>query len=379
MAEARSFELDLNAPENHTLPAYRRLGLLNGLLIGLALGLGAWGLEMVRVARLPLPLAVPALLVGLLFTTLLGGFVGWLSARIARAVVTVILWVATGVVAMLAIGYAPFLGRSVVVWLSDPRFFGRQVFPSTLGGTTSGLILGGVLIFLMLGVLGLLQNHRLEGLVQEMRGGWLPSGRAWVALLLPLPIVFLVAMATNSVISNPASDAARTTHDAILRAQTIEGDLREVPGVANTGLLSLRPVQDRIDGPFTLSIANVNAATSTVVIAATFDSGEWINCRVINDQLTFCYDAAPPFTTGLVSLVTGQPLPETCRGCTLDATDEAAAWLAERRAAFGPQPAVERLAQWGNTTLVRVTGETIAAECWVEGLSPPVLTSCVEE
>ncbi len=379
MAEARPFELDLNAPEHHTLPAYRRLGLLNGLIIGLALGLGAWGLEMVRVARLPLPLAVPALLVGVLFTILLGGFVGWLSARIARTVVTVVLWVAAGVVAMLAVGYAPFLGRSVVVWLTDPRFFGRQIFPSTLGGTTGGLILGGVLIFLVLGVLGLLQNHRLEGLVQEMRGGWLPSGRAWLALLLPLPIVFLIAMATSSVIANPAALAAQITHGAILRAQTIEGDLRDVPDVGNTGLLSLRPVQDRIDGPFTLSIADVDAVTSTVVITATFDSGQWINCRVINDQLTFCYDAAPPFTSGLLSLVTGRPPPEGCRGCVLDATDAAEAWLAERRAAFGPQPAVERLAQWGNTVLMRVTGDALAAQCWIEGVSPAVLTGCVEE
>ena len=53
MAEARPFELDLDEPEQHTRPAYRRLGLLNGLLIGLALGLGAWALEIVRVARLP--------------------------------------------------------------------------------------------------------------------------------------------------------------------------------------------------------------------------------------------------------------------------------------------------------------------------------------
>jgi hypothetical protein len=248
-----------------------------------------------------------------------------------------------------------------------------------LGGTTGGLILGGVLIFLVLGVLGLLQNYRLEGLVQEMRRGWLPSGRAWLGLLLPLPIVFLVAMATSSVIANPASSAAQITHGAIVRAQTIEGDLRDVPGVANTGLLSLRPVQDRIDGPFTLAIADVDATTSTVVIAATFDSGAWINCRVINDQLTFCYDAAPPLTTGLVSQVTGEPLPEPCRGCTLNATDGAAAWLAERRAAFGPQPAVERLAQWGNTALMRVSGQTITAQCWIEGVSPAVLTECVEE
>ena len=379
MAEARPFELDLNAPEHHTLPPFRRLALLNGLLIGLALGLGAWGLEMIRVARLPLPLAVPALLLGVLFMTLLGGLVGWLGARMANTVVTVLLWLAAGVVAILAIGYVPFIGRSIVVWLADPRFFGRQLFPSTLGGTTSGLLLGGVLIFLVLGVLGLLQNHRLEGLVQDMRHGWLPSGRIWVTLLLPLPIVFLIATATNSVIANPAALAAQITHRAILEAQTIEGDLRDVPGVAGTGLLSLRPVQARIDGPFTLGIADINGATSTVIVAAIFDNGAWIHCRVINDQLTFCYDAEPAFTTGLLSQVTGQPLPEECRGCILNASDAAAAWLAERRAAFGPQPTTERLAQWGNTTLMRVTGDTIVAQCWIIGVSPAVLTECMEE
>ncbi|MBP8949287.1 MAG: hypothetical protein KBG73_10625 [Candidatus Promineofilum sp.] len=379
MAEARPFELDLDEPEQHTRPAYRRLGLLNGLLIGLALGLGAWAPEIVRVARLPLPLAVPTLLFGVLLMVLVGGLVGWLSARIHNTVVTVLLWLAAGVAALLIIGYAPFFGRSAVIWLADPRFFGRHVFPNTLGGTTTGLILGGVLIFLVLGVLGLLQSHRLEGLVHEVGRRRLPNRRVWAALLLPLPIVFLTSLATSSVMSNPAATAAEITHSAILRAQTIEGDLRDVPNVGNTGLLSLRPVQDRLAGPFSLGIAGVDMTTSTVVITANFDSGAWINCRVINDQLTFCYDAAPAYTTGLISLVTGQPLPEDCRGCILQATDEAAAWLAERRAEFGPQPAAERLAQWGNTVLMRVVGESITAECWIEGVSPAVLTGCVEE
>ncbi|HQF69939.1 MAG TPA: hypothetical protein PLH39_01530, partial [Promineifilum sp.] len=80
MAETQPLQLDLNAPDMHTLPAYRRLGLLNGLLIGLALGLGAWGVEVVRAARLPLPLTVPALLLGILVLTVLGAVIGWLSA-----------------------------------------------------------------------------------------------------------------------------------------------------------------------------------------------------------------------------------------------------------------------------------------------------------
>jgi len=28
---------------------------------------------------------------------------------------------------------------------------------------------------------------------------------------------------------------------------------------------------------------------------------------------------------------------------------------------------------------MRVTGDTLAAQCWIEGVSPAVLTECVEE
>jgi len=46
-----------SVPETHIRQMYRRLGLLNGLLIGLALTLGAWGQDAVRAIGLPLPLA----------------------------------------------------------------------------------------------------------------------------------------------------------------------------------------------------------------------------------------------------------------------------------------------------------------------------------
>jgi hypothetical protein len=83
MAETRPLDLDLSPPDLNTLPAYRRLGLLNGLLIGLAVGLGAWAVEALRVSRLPVPLYLPTLFLGLAMVTLLGGLTGWITARLA--------------------------------------------------------------------------------------------------------------------------------------------------------------------------------------------------------------------------------------------------------------------------------------------------------
>lgn len=378
MAEAQPFDLDLSAPEANALPIYRRLGLLNGLLIGLALGLGAWGLEALHVARLPSPLYLPTLLLGLVIVIALGGLVGWLTARIANNVVSVILWLAMAVAMMLIMGYLPYYGRSFVVWLADTRFWGRTIFPYTLGGGQSGLILGGLLIMLALGVLGLLQGYRLERLVSDSDQGRRLGRRIWLSLLLPVPLVFLASLITQSMLSNPAATAVEQTYQAIEIARNYQGDLIALKDSGGPNVTALRGVRDRLEADYTLSIVDVNPLNSTVVVGANFP-GAWLYCRVINDQLSHCYDAEPSYTIGLRSLVTGEPLPEDCRGCALQATDAAAAWLAEHRGQFGANPALARIGQWGNHVLMQVQGDAgQTAECWIEGVTPTTLTSCTE-
>jgi hypothetical protein len=240
------------------------------------------------------------------------------------------------------------------------------------------LVLGGLLIILILVILGLLQSYRLENLVSEVSHRGRLNGRGWLSLLLPLPLVFLVSLVTQSVMSNPTAPALSITNRAITVAQNYEGDLRELNMGDGISYAALRPVQEAIDGEFTLSIVDVNPLNATVIVRADFANGAWVYCRVINGQLSFCYDASPGYVDGLRVLVTGQPAPEACRGCVLQATDEASAWLVERRERFGDDPAIERVAQQGSHVLMRVTGDEIAAECWIEGVAPAMLMACEE-
>ena len=113
---------DLFKTEAHMSPRYRRLGLLNGLLIGLAIGLGAWGLELIRISGLPVRLYLPELFVGMGLMVILCGLTGRLTGRIARTPVTVLLWAITAVLVLLIMGYLPFYGRSFITWLADQRF-----------------------------------------------------------------------------------------------------------------------------------------------------------------------------------------------------------------------------------------------------------------
>lgn len=357
---------------------YRRLSLLNGLLIGLALGLGAWAAEALRIARLPVSSYLPVLLFGLGVVLLIGGLVGWVSGRVARTPVTIILWLLAGVAFMWTISYLPYYGRTFVVWLTDWRFWGRAVFPFILEATPGSLVLAGFFILLALAGLAMLQNYRLENLASEMSHRGRLSARGWLGLLWPLPILFLVSMITHNTMANPAAPAAEVTYRAIPVARDYEGDLRELELGDGVDYGALRPVQGMLGGDFRLSVVDVNPLTSTVIIGADFAGGAWVYCRLINEQLSFCYDASLPYTIGLRSLITGEPLPDPCRGCLLQAEEEAAAWLAERRDRFGPDPATERVTQQGSHVLMRVTGPSIAAECWIEGVAPVRLTSCEE-
>lgn len=382
MAQTRSvdpFNLDLSADETEKLPAYRRMGLLNGLLIGLALGLGAWGLEAWRVSQLPVRGYMPSLLLGLGLMIILGGFVGWLTSRIALTPVAVVLWALTGVLGILIMGYTPYYGRTLMAWVADWRFRGRDVYPYVLEGSSTGLVLGGLLIILVLAVLGLLQSYRLENITSEVNHKGRLSRRGWVSLLVPLPLVFLAGLVTQSVMANPTAPAVEIVNRAIPVAQSYDGDLRDLDLGDGISYIALRPVQGMIDGDYTLSIVDVNPLNSTVVVRAEFSEGGWVYCRVINGQLTFCDDASPAYTRGLRSLVTGEPLPDGCRGCGLQSLDEVSVWLAQRRDRLGNSPIIERVAQEGSHVLMSVTGDDgYAIECWIEGVAPIRVTECRE-
>ena len=381
MAETRPvdpLDIDFSTIDAHRRPIFYRLSFLNGLLIGLALGVGAWGMEMARIARLPVTSYLPALLLGLGLVIVLCGLVGWLTGRIGLTPVTVVLWGLAAVVCMLILGYLPYYGRTFTVWLLDRQFWGRTIFPYTLEGSPVGLVLGGLLIILVLMGLGLLQNYRLENITLETGPRGRLNGRGWLSLLTPLPVVFLASLITQSVIANPAAAAPEIINRAVANAQAYDGDLRGLELGDGISYGALQPVKALLGPEFTLSIVDVNPLNSTVIVGVDFADGGWIYCRVINDQLSFCYDASPPYTEGLRSLVTGVPPAEDCRGCILQATDEAAAWLAERRDLLG-NPEIQRVAQQGNHVLMRVSGDAgFAVECWVVGISPMQLTECHE-
>jgi hypothetical protein len=131
---------------------------------------------------------------------------------------------------------------------------------------------------------------------------------------------------------------------------------------------------------YSLGVSAFDTANSTVIVTAHFDNGAWIDCRVVNEQVGFCFDASPPYTIGFASLITGQDLPDNCAGCIIQVDNSRRSWLMARSENLGTDPQIEMVVQWGTYTLMRAESPDgdYAIECWFRRSNVIELDSCSE-
>lgn len=357
------------------------LGLLNGALLGLALAIGLWGAQAVALPPLPLALKYHSLLLAAGLLILLCALVGGLTVWVERTTVTALLWLGTAVAATALVAIEPFQGRTLAVWLADGRFWGLPIYPFTPPSPwlfLLGLLPASLFLLLLFGVLALFQGSRLAGVDQERGENGRLNRHAWSRLLLPLPLALLGGYVTANIVADKSWQALPTVHRAIQTARSYEGDLFGLGLAEGVNYAAAGGVVEQLGGPYHLILGEVDELATTTIVIAEFASGAWINCRLINEQLNYCYDAAPPYTLGLAGLFTGATELPACTNCFPDLTPEAQVWLAAHRTAFGPDPRVSRQAQYGGYVLMAVQSAdgSRRAECLFDSPNHPRLVSC---
>lgn len=364
--------------------AYRRVGLWNGLLIGMALVIGAWGILIISLIKVPVTMLYGSLVVAGILIVFLCGFAGWLSARIARAWSTILIWLATSFLCVTVMAFQSSWIRTFIIWLTDLGFWGRTIFPATrfpsFNLTFVALALAGFLIYLLVTVLAILQDGRLEGIQSALNNKGRLSGAAAVRLLLPLPFIALAGFITRDFMesADPAG-VIPLVHEAIQTGRTYQGNLFELSLKEGLNYNAIEGVRDQMSANYELSLGEVDDSMSTTFVVAHFDNGTWINCRVLNGQLNFCYDASLPYTAGLSSLITGESLADDCSGCLPSINDDLANWLSRQGERFNGAPRITRISQRGSHVLMRAESPDGAAavECWFEGNLRVRLVECM--
>ncbi len=365
-----------------------RLGLRSGLLTGLALALGTWTPHIMALRATHLRLIYPPLIIGSLALLLLGGLGGWLAARFRNALAGGLAWAVVGVFMALVIGHVPFDGQNLVVWIADRRFWGLSVYP--FGDTAQYHVwLSGFFIVLLLAVLGLFQDYRLEGLRADVDDKGRLEASVWLTIALPLPLVLAVGLITDNIVNSPLRTAPRQVHQAIHTGRTFAGDLFELSLERGLNYNAIAGVRDLMSENYSLLIGKANlGASDSVYVVAHFDNGAWIGCWVVADALSNCYDASPPYTQGLAALLTSGEIPPDCPECSVRVSDEQRTWLASRSVDFAGAPQITRLAQWGTFVLVRAqalassaepsSSSDYAIECRFYDVDPVRLEDCWE-
>jgi hypothetical protein len=369
-------------PPDHDIQTRRlslRLGLRNGLLFGLALALGVWAPGAISLSTSHVRLLYPSLLLGCL-ALLLGGLGGWLAAWLGRAFASGLIWLLAASLMAWTIGHLPYEGRTLTVWLADRRSWGLAIYPFS-PSAQARMMMAGFFVVLLLAILGLLQNYRLEGVSSETEADGRMSSRAWFLLLLPLPLVLGVGLIADEQVNSPLRVAPKLVHEAIRTGRTYPGDLFELSLQRGVNYNAISGVRDQMSESYSLLVGEVDlGVANTVFVVAHFDNGAWINCRVVANQLSFCYDASPPYHQGFSALLTTGETPEDCPMCTVKINDEQRAWLLARSENFAGSPRLTRLAQWGSYVLMRAESPDgdYAVECLFKGISPVRLEHCRE-
>lgn len=357
-----------------------RLGLLNGCSIGLSLALGVWALDAIFLITAPVRLGGPSLLLGLLALVALGGLGGWLAAWVGRGWAGGLVWLVVAALMVSVIGHVPYEGRSLLVWVADRRSWGLPVYAFS-DAAEAGMWLAGFFILLLLGVLGFIQSYRLESIASETNREGRLEARGWFLLCLPLPLMLAVGLIADNLVNGPLRTAPKLVHEVIRTGRTYPGDLFALSLEQGVNYNAIAGLQDRMSENYSLSLGVIDlGAAETVYVVADFDNGAWINCRVVMDQVAFCYDASLPYMQGFPSLLTSGMIPEDCPQCFFRADDEQREWLRARSEMFRGWPQVSRLAQWGSYVLIQAEssdGEYVI-QCLFEGASPVQLDRCWE-
>lgn len=353
-------------------------GLLNGAMLGLALGIGTWGSEIIMLLPLPMPWRLVPALSGLFLFLCLGAGVGWLTARFNKGGLTLILWLAVTALMSVIAGHIPFEGRTLITWLVAPRFWGLPVYPYQ-GAGWAALVVAGLFNLVVVAVLALLQEYRLEQIQSEMNSDQKLSGRAWFRLLLPMPFIIALSLVTNAATSRQMWQSPQLVHRAIQNGRTYEGDLFQLGLQDGLNYNAIAGVRDQMSDEYTLLLGEINPATDTIIVVAHFDNGAWINCRILSQHLNFCSDATSPFISEVAAAIAGQP-PADCAGCTFRDAGNWRGWLHERQAVLGDNPEITRLAQQGKYVFIHIQSSrsAAAAVCRFNGLAPVHLEHCEE-
>lgn len=259
-----------------------RVGVMYGLLAGVAFSLAAWGADALSLARAHVYFPWLKLSIGLIPGLAVGTLAGYLTARFESTVARILIWAAVGAGLSLLAGWiAHEIAYAALGWL-DPNLQ-RMVNLSTVISVQTNMIFSAV-ILAGIGVLaGVFQGNFMDST-------W--GAPAAFSRILPVIIWTAFFIISGLVVDNRINEPMRSPVVKIgsiieYRNQT-KGEID--PVTAHEMYLDIfNPFSDLLGRPYRLILGRYDQLIHSVEVYVNFD-GQWLDCSVIGNQPTFCQE-----------------------------------------------------------------------------------------
>jgi len=256
-------------------------GLLYGLAAGLAFAIFAWGVDSFVLASAHGTFAWVKFIPGLFICVFCGGLTGWLTIRLQRIWLGIILWVAQALLFAHLVMWLPIKFAPVIIKIFNPslgEFLKYPYYPEL----NQNLWFGFAIVAIVSIICGLLENILIDQALFS-------SGN--YAIVVPLVVCFLafslVGNTADSLLNKHLREPIQVVDKLIKFAY--ENRDEEVPAeVAHAmRLAAVSPVKDLITEKRSLILSNYDQYLGQVDVLVDFE-GQWVKCTVIYGQVTNC-------------------------------------------------------------------------------------------
>lgn len=249
----------------------QRYGLVYGLTAGLVFVLVAWAWDATRLATLHVYGSWLKLLVGAPLCVAVGTVAGWLSIRLDRAPVTLLLWILVGGVFARLAAWLPFQGYEWLVTRVNPALRTLISYPYTQTVQTRVVFWGAV----VLGVI-VLASLLLHYLVENSLSASNTFERVW-PLLVWGSFFLLAGLVAEANLTAPLRVPLAAVDEA----------LQTTVATGEAGARALRPVMALVSPGYRQLLTGYDEEIFIVNVGINFDD-TWVSCVVIGDSVSNC-------------------------------------------------------------------------------------------
>lgn len=262
------------------------LGALYGFIAAFAFALAAWGMDSFVLLTSHVTNPLLKFLPGLFLCVLAGSLTGWLSVKIGKGLITIILWVLFALILVWLVLWIPFKFTPTAMKYLHPELDNWIDYP-VVENIIQFRVLGLILITSAGILCGVLQMNIIDGILMSSHKGAILS-----IIFVCGVIMSLAGFAADELTSKHFREPAKVLDDLIQFAYENMNNEVDEKLARRIHLSTVKDLDEYLPRPRKLTLVAFDTTLGQMDFIVDFD-GIWVKCTTIYTQPTFCQQVTP--------------------------------------------------------------------------------------